>query len=105
MNTDEAYAIVNRLLDGLPADSYLVLCDPTADIDSEAMIEHMRLWNQSGGTPPLTLRSHQELARFFDRLELVEPGVVSPMLWRPDHIELGTLAEVAQFCGVGRKPR
>ncbi len=104
MDTDEAYAIVNRLLDALPAGSHLVLCDPTADIDGEAMIEHMRLWNESGGTPPLTLRSRQELARFFDRLELLEPGVVSPTLWRPNHTEIGIPAEVAQFCGVGRKP-
>jgi hypothetical protein len=104
VDTDEAYAIVNQLLDALPTGSYLVLCDPTADIDSVAMIEHMRLWNASGGTPPIVLRSRQELTRFFDRLELLEPGVVSPTLWRPDHLEIGTLAEVAQFCGVGRKP-
>jgi hypothetical protein len=50
------------------------------------------------------LRSRQEVTCFFDRLELLEPGVVSPTLWRPDHFEIGTApAEVAQFCGVGRK--
>jgi S-adenosyl methyltransferase len=106
VDTDQAYAIVNRLLDALAAGSYLVLCDPTADVDSEAMIEHMRLWNDNGGTPPITLRTRQGLTRFFDRLELLEPGVVSPTRWRPDHIEVGVLSpvEVAQFCGVGRKP-
>jgi SAM-dependent methyltransferase len=105
MDTDEAYAIVDRLLDALAPGSHLVLCDPTADVDGNAMTEHMRLWNDSGGIPPLTLRSRLEVTRFFDRLELLEPGVVSPPLWRPDHREIGTAAaEVAQFCGVGRKP-
>ncbi|MGH3922497.1 MAG: SAM-dependent methyltransferase [Pseudonocardiaceae bacterium] len=58
-----------------------------------------------GGTPPLTLRGRQELTRSFDRLELLEPGVVSPTLWRSDSIDIGgPVKEVAQFCSVGRKP-
>src|ERR671917_327737 len=33
---------------------------------------------------PLAVRSSQEIARFFDRLELlIESGVVSVSLWRP----------------------
>ncbi len=100
MDTDEAYAIVNRLLDALPAGSYLVLSHPTAEVDGEAMLKGMRIWNESGGTPPITARSRQELIRFFDRLELLEPGVVSVSRWRPD---IGTPAEVFEYCGVGRK--
>jgi hypothetical protein len=38
------------------------------------MAAAMRLWNEQGGTP-ITDRSREELARFFDRLELLEPGV------------------------------
>jgi len=43
-----------------------------------------------------------ELARFFDGLDLVEPGLVSCTRWRPgpDDPDL----DVPQFCGVGRKP-
>lgn len=36
----------------------------------------MRLWNESGGTP-IVARSRIELIRFFDQLELLEPGVIS----------------------------
>ncbi len=101
MDTDEPYTIVNRLLDALPAGSYLVLSHPTAEVDGDLMLEGMRIWNESGGTPPITARSRQELIRFFDRLELLEPGVVSVSQWRPD---IATPAAVFEYCGVGRKP-
>ncbi|MGH3903963.1 MAG: SAM-dependent methyltransferase [Pseudonocardiaceae bacterium] len=103
MDIDDAYAIVNRLLDALPSGSYLALAHPTKDINPEAMLEAMRLWNESGATP-IMFRSRQELIRFFDRLELLEPGVVSDSLWRPDPCDVGTPVEMDEFCGVGRKP-
>ena len=52
----------------------------------------------------MTLRSGQQIARFFDHLDLVEPGVVSCPLWRPDPVEIGSPREVDEFCGVARKP-
>ncbi|MGH4020523.1 MAG: SAM-dependent methyltransferase [Pseudonocardiaceae bacterium] len=103
LDNDEAYAIVNRLLDALPAGSYLVLSHPTTEVDREAMEESVRLWNERG-TPLITFRSRQELLRFFDRLELLEPGVVSCSRWRPDPSDLGAPADVYEFGGVGRKP-
>jgi hypothetical protein len=53
----EAYVIVNRLLDALAQGSYLVLSDPTTDIDSDAMHECIRLWNDNA-----TLRSPRATA-------------------------------------------
>jgi hypothetical protein len=103
LDTDVAHAIVNQLLEALPAGSYLVLCDPTTEVDREVMLEAVRQWNQSA-TPLITARSRDELTRFFDGLELLEPGVVSSSLWRPEAIEVGTQVEVFNFCGVGRKP-
>jgi hypothetical protein len=104
-DTDEAYAIVNRLLDPLVSGSYLVLYDPTTDgVDGKEMFKACRLWNQSGGDPPVAVRHSQEIARFFDRLELIEPGVVSVSLWRPDPHQIGAPTEVNTFGGVGRKP-
>jgi hypothetical protein len=102
LDTNEAYAIVNQLVDAPPSGSYLVLCDPTTEVRPEVMREAVRQWNKSA-TPPIKARSRQELIRFFDGLELLEPGVVSASLWRPDTCELGTPAEVFNFSGVGRK--
>ncbi|MGH3934481.1 MAG: SAM-dependent methyltransferase [Pseudonocardiaceae bacterium] len=104
-DTDEAHAIVNRLLDALSSGSYLVLSHPTAEVNGEAMEAAIRLWNDSGAAP-IVSRSRQQLLRFFDGLELLEPGVVSCSRWRPDlyDVDTGTAPEVFHFSGIGRKP-
>jgi hypothetical protein len=101
VDDDEAHAIVNRLLDAVPSGSYMAVVHPTQEVHGEAMAETLRLWNERGGAP-IVDRSPQELARFFDRLELLEPGVVSCSKWRPDPGD--PQVEVAHFCAVGRKP-
>ena len=101
---DEARAIVKRLLEALPSGSYLTVCDGT-NVISEAGVEAQRLYNESGAVP-YRLRSPDQIAAFFEGLELVEPGVVSCTRWRPDAAELasGSPAEMDQFAGVGRVP-
>ncbi|MGH3897459.1 MAG: SAM-dependent methyltransferase [Pseudonocardiaceae bacterium] len=103
MDTDEAQTVVNQLLDAVPPGSYLALSHPTAEVHGEAVEESMRYWNASGAAP-LRTRSRQELTSFFNRLELLEPGVVSCSRWRPEPSDLGAPMEVHQYCGVGRKP-
>jgi hypothetical protein len=100
---DEARSIVERLVEGLPSGSYLTLCDGT-NIISEAGVEAQRLYNQSGAVP-YRLRRPDQIAEFFEGLELVAPGVVSCPRWRPDATELASRvpAEMDQFAGVARK--
>lgn len=59
-------------------------------------------WN-SQGSAPMTLRSRADLARLFEGVELLEPGIVSCSRWRPEAPE-DEIAEVTHFAGVGRKP-
>ncbi|MET8570001.1 SAM-dependent methyltransferase [Streptomyces sp. NPDC004783] len=90
--------LVAELLSALPAGSYLALSD---GIDSnEALNTAVRTYNgQSANT--YHLRSPQEIATFFEGLELVEPGVVATADWRPD-TEARDTVDVA-VCGVARK--
>jgi hypothetical protein len=97
-----AYRIVNRLLEAVPFGSYLVIAHRTAEVHGEAMTEAVRRWNEQGSAR-MTLRSRSEFVRFFDRLELMEPGVVSCSSGDPTLGSANT-AEVPQFCAVGRKP-
>ena len=101
---DEARSIVKRLLDALPPGSYLTICDGTNDL-FEAGVEAQQLYNESGAVP-YRLRSAQQIADFFEGLELVEPGVVSCPRWRPDPVAIGRdlPPEMDQVAGVGRKP-
>jgi hypothetical protein len=98
---DEAQSIVKRLLGGVPSGSYLTMNDGSDT--SEEVVEAARIWNQSAN-PTYHLRSPERIARFFDGLDLVEPGVVSPPRWRPEPSPSGPPAAIDSYCGVGRKP-
>ncbi|MEV0176579.1 SAM-dependent methyltransferase [Streptomyces sp. NPDC050803] len=102
MDTDEAAAIVRRLLDAVPAGSHLVVSHPTTEVDGEAMRTAVEYWNGQGSAP-MTLRSRADLVRLFEGVELLEPGLVSCSRWRPDTTD-GEIVEVTHFGGVGRKP-
>ncbi|WP_433652240.1 SAM-dependent methyltransferase [Micromonospora zamorensis] len=96
---DEAVAIIRTLLDALPSGSYLALSDGTDT--SAGVVESHRQYNESGALP-YHLRSPQRLARFFEGLELVEPGLVPFTHWRPEHD--GAPTDLDGYCAVGRKP-
>jgi hypothetical protein len=51
----------------------------------------------------MTLRTREEILRFFDGMELVEPGVVTCSRWRPDVMEIDGVVDVTHFGGVARK--
>jgi len=102
-DTDEAYSVVRRLVAALAPGSFLAINHSTSAVSGEAMEEAVRHWNQVG-TPSMTLRTPEQIARFFDGLELLPPGVVSCSQWRPEPDPSGKPpAEVDEFCGVARK--
>ena len=97
---EDPYGIVRRLMHALPAGSHLVLSHTITSPGLPDVDAAVRFWNEHG-TPRLTQRSPEDVARFFDGLELLEPGVVSCSRWRPDRPE--DAEEVAIHGGVGRK--
>ncbi|WP_328474146.1 SAM-dependent methyltransferase [Actinoplanes sp. NBC_00393] len=100
-DTGRARAIVRELLEPLPSGSYLSLNDGTSVVSAEIQ-EAQEGYNETGAMP-YKLRSPEEIASFFDGLELVEPGVVPCPRWRPDD-RVDTPIDIDAFGGVGRKP-
>jgi S-adenosyl methyltransferase len=98
---DEARAIVGRLLAAVPAGSHLLVCDGTST--DETLIAAQQQHNDRGAVQ-YQLRTPGEIAGFFDGLELVEPGVVSCPLWRPERTPFGEPQGVDAYGGIGRKP-
>ncbi|EPD57834.1 MULTISPECIES: SAM-dependent methyltransferase [unclassified Streptomyces] len=102
---DGAHELVGRLLSQLPSGSYLVASHATADFTPEESRAATEKLKAAGVT--LALRSREEFTRFFDGLELVEPGVEVPHLWHP---ELGEPVPgqddgvIPGYGAVGRKP-
>jgi hypothetical protein len=94
-------SIVTTLLGALPPGSYLALSDGTDT--SPALNQAIAAYNQSSASS-YHLRSPGEIARFFDGLTLVPPGVVTTSRWRPDLADASAEPrEVDAICGVGRK--
>lgn len=102
---DEARSIVSRFMEAVPSGSYLVVAHSTNAIYGAVSDEAVGRWNKFG-KPPVVLRSPEQIAGFFDGLELLEPGVVSTPRWRPDVTDIGggMPRDVDQFGAVGRKP-
>ncbi|MFJ1580931.1 SAM-dependent methyltransferase [Streptomyces sp. NPDC088147] len=97
---DEALALVKRLVDRLPSGSYLALSHAAAADEGHAAAQET--YNASGAVPYI-LRTPEQIARFFDGLELVEPGVVSWPHWHPDATTT-SVAERGGWGGVARIP-
>ncbi len=99
---EEAYAVMRQLVDALPSGSYVVINHATNAVFGKDSDEAAGHWNQFG-KPPLVLRSPDAIRRFFDGLELLEPGVVTCSQWRNEVLPWGLPDPVDEFCGVGRK--
>jgi SAM-dependent methyltransferase len=99
----DPYPIVNALLDALPAGSHVAISHPTGDFDPEAMAAVQAVIRQSGIT--FVQRGHTEVGRFFDGLELVEPGVVPVLAWRPDPQDMPPVDPKSAYywAGIARK--
>jgi hypothetical protein len=92
--------IVARYRDVLPSGSLVALSHLTADYKPEEMDGVVEAMKHS--RDPMYFRSHATFSAMFDHLSILEPGVVSAPLWRP---ELGAVSEGPQdvYVGVGRK--
>ncbi|WSL76076.1 SAM-dependent methyltransferase [Kitasatospora sp. NBC_01266] len=99
----DPYGIVRTLVDALPSGSYLALSHGTADFLSPEQAQRGPAV-YCAATERLTLRSKAQVARFFEGLELVGPGIVTVPLWQPEQPEREGDALTGIWGGVGRKP-
>lgn len=100
-DAEDPWGIVTELMAAVSSGSYLVVSHPALDI-SEAQAEGQRVYNQNVATPQ-TLRTRDQVARFFTGLELVPPGLVQVHQWRPDPEDDAPEGTVSAHGGVGRK--
>jgi O-methyltransferase involved in polyketide biosynthesis len=101
-DTDDPYAIVARLMDAVPSGSYLVMAHAASDIIPEATAEMARRYNQMSSAS-ITPRNRDQVARFFDGLDLLPPGLVPISRWGlSGQIDPHTGGLVG-YCGIARK--
>jgi S-adenosyl methyltransferase len=96
---DDPWGIVRQLLEAVAPGSYLTVSDTIRDIDTARVTEGTARLNERMPTR-LNLRTRPEWERFFDNLELVEPGIVPLPEWRGP----GSEHPIPCYAGMGRKP-
>ena len=80
----------------------IILSHPAKDIDAEAMAKMADSLNKMMAEK-VTFRDRPAVARFFEGLELVEPGMVQASKWRPT-TDAEAASPAALWAGVARKP-
>ena len=99
---EDPRAMVSTLMDALPSGSYLAITHPTADFNARAMAGAVAAACRGGIT--LVPRSRAETEAFFTGLDLVEPGVVPVVSWRPDPGPQPGPHSAYYYAGLARKP-
>jgi hypothetical protein len=106
---EDPSAIVRGYLDRLPSGSHLVVTHLASEIQPERMAALAEFSASSDETTYVFHpRTRDKVARFFDGLDLVPPGVVQIDRWRPAGGEVPErppgIGEPAYHAGVARKP-
>ncbi|HUN37017.1 MAG TPA: SAM-dependent methyltransferase [Trebonia sp.] len=99
---DNAREIVAELLGALPSGSFLAVTHSTADFSPGEITGVAEATRQAGVR--YTPRSQAEVAAFFDGLDLLEPGVVPVMAWRPDGPAPENPRAAYIYAALARKP-
>lgn len=92
--------IIGKLKAALPSGGYLAIYD-SSDVDP-GLNDALHKYNESGADP-YRVRTPDQIARYFDGLELIEPGVVPIQQWRPDHTPFDPPKDLTNLGGVAKK--
>jgi hypothetical protein len=103
-DSDDPWRIVRRLVGAVPPGSYLVVSHPATDVGADVAAAIAGRVNQRMLATPMTLRSHAEVNRFFDGLNVLPPGLVPQNRWLPNRPIPDEEPDVGCYGAVGRKP-
>jgi hypothetical protein len=98
---DDPFGVVKTLVTALAPGSYLTITHPARDIDPRSVKAAAVLDTLS--VEKRTLRHRADVARFFDGLDMVPPGLVQVSMWRPES-QIQAAAPASRWAGMGRKP-
>lgn len=102
-DTRDPSGIIRQMIDRLAPGSYLAISHVTSD-DPLVRERVTRFGLEATGGNWGRVRSREEVAGFFDGLELVPPGLVKVTEWHPDGREEPDSPEYFEYGGVARKP-
>jgi S-adenosyl methyltransferase len=101
-DSDDPHAIVARLLDAVPSGSYLAISHAGSDLLDRAALDDLEEITVQMVRLEPAFRRREQVERFFDGTDLVEPGLVRVEEWRPEPAT-DTTGRSTLWCAVGRK--
>jgi hypothetical protein len=85
-DADDPYTLVTRIMNAVPSGSYLAISHVGSDLfGAEALAGVSNLTDQVADWK-FASRNREQVARFFDGMDLVEPGLVRVEEWRPSPV-------------------
>ncbi|AIS01999.1 SAM-dependent methyltransferase [Streptomyces glaucescens] len=104
-DTDGPLAVVRRVTERLAPGSFLVMCQLVSE-DAEVRDFVTDFMAQATQGRWGRVRRQQDVAEWFEGLEILEPGLVEVSTWRPDSdvVPRQLTREWIEFGGVARKP-
>ena len=101
-DADDPHAVVAKLMESVPAGSYLALSHVGSDLLADDAQQGIRDVIRASGQQQYFYRTREQVARFFEGTDLVEPGLVRVEEWHPEPGG-GDAGRSSLWCAVGRK--
>jgi hypothetical protein len=102
LDADDPHAIVAQIMDAVPSGSYLAISHFGQELLPAEALEALMDSIRRTSLQQYTSRTREEVTRFFDGTDLVEPGLVPVEEWRPDP-GAGGEGKSLYWCAVGSK--
>ncbi|MGI5231925.1 SAM-dependent methyltransferase [Actinoallomurus sp. CA-142502] len=102
LTVEERSAVMSRLRDALAPGSHLTATHVTTDGKAAEAVAQIEAVYATTPTP-IYFRDHAEIGHFFDGFDLVDPGLVTLDVWRPDPEDPAPDATGWLYGAVGRK--
>jgi hypothetical protein len=91
-----------RLVEAVSPGSWLAVFHPASDIIPDQIREAARRVNARSANTT-TLRTRAQVTRFFDGLEMVDPGLVQVHQWRPGSAAPDDGQQIPGYAGLACK--
>ena len=102
-DSEQPYEIVRRFTEALPRGSVLALSHIAGE-EVTAKTQDAAIRVYEGSSAPISPRSRERIATFFDGLEMASPGLVNINRWTEQKSDFAAQTPLALYGGAGVKP-
>jgi O-methyltransferase involved in polyketide biosynthesis len=103
LDEEDPHRLVAEIMADLAPGSYLIIAHAASDIEAETAAAMARSYNATSSLT-ITPRDRATVARFFDGMEMTDPGLRPLAQWWGESTASADGSGFSCYCGIGRKP-